>query len=476
MRGRGQLLSALVVVALVVVGGVALQRSVGPNPLPGPASPAAPSGAWFCPHGGGRDWETTLEVANPGTRDVEVRVTALSDARPSKPATFTVDAGSAVRLPLASSTRSSSSVVEYFGGWVAVGWVARAGGGEQGVAAEPCAPAAGRTWLLPDGSTQLAEGATTARRQKTQDSYVVVMNPFASDAVFSIGLYTDKEAPVRPGAWTNVRLKPFRSRTFSLNEQRLGFATVSATVEAKVGRIVASNLDVNQLGGVRAALGQRRPTPPDAVLPGAFDQGRTELVVMDPTAAPAQVTGTVLGRSEPAPIGGADGEQVTPNSAQTFPLTTDGPASLDVRVPAGSAVVRRTFGRTTDQAATGPAVASSAWVILPAVAGSPSHPGIAVSNPGPEPVELTLRFLSSGDASGDRALPEPITMQVGGLRSAGVPQAFVDARPMGAVVATSTNGTFVPAAASYSLGREGYAGYAVALGIAIPSAWVPSRP
>jgi hypothetical protein len=36
------------------------------------------------------------------------------------------------------------------------------------------------------------------------------------------------------------------------------------------------------------------------------------------------------------------------------------------------------------------------------------------------------------------------------------------------------DGTFVPAAASYSRGREGFATYAVALGIQIPAAWIPA--
>src|SRR5439155_1424710 len=104
---------------------------------------------------------------------------------------------------------SDTTEVQYFGGWVAAGWVAEAHGAvpgtpgpnatptsagspggesggpagpvaEQGVAAEPCLPAAGRTWLLPDGTT--VQG---------QEDYVIVMNPFATEAVFGLSFVAE---------------------------------------------------------------------------------------------------------------------------------------------------------------------------------------------------------------------------------------------------------------------------------------------
>jgi hypothetical protein len=471
MRGRGQLVVAVVVVSAAVLAALALERGVGVRALATGPPPAAPSGAWFCPHGGGKDWQRTLEIANPGSEDVRIRVTTLSESRPGEPEEYDVDPGAELLLPAESPSRASASMVEYFGGWVAAGWVSRAGGGEGGVAAEPCSPTAGRSWLLPDGSTQLAEDATGGRAQKQLQSWVVVMNPFAADAVFSLTLYADKDAPVRAGEWTNVVLKPFRTRAFYLNEQRLGYATVSTSVEAKVGRVVASSLGVSELGGVRSSVGQPAP-PADAVLPGGFDQGRTELVVMNPTAGDVQATGVLLGREEPVPVGQRDEGRAGTESAQTYPLSTDGPSALDLHVPTGAAVVRRTFGPVSDQGATGPGVPSRAWVVLPAVAGRPSHAGIVVANPGSEPVDIELSYLPSGA----EPPPEPITVRVPGLRAVAVPSEFVQARPLGAILAVSTDGRFVPAAASSSLGREGYATYAVSLGVPIPDTWVPSGP
>jgi hypothetical protein len=468
MRGRGQLFAAVGVVALVVAAALVLQRGVGPRALASAGPGAAPSGAWFCPHGGGGGWTATLELANPGPRPVDVRVTALSGRRPAAPRSLAVEPGTTLGVPVDAGARESATLVEYFGGWIAAGWVAHAGGGEKGVAAEACAPSAGTTWLLPDGSTKLAEEATSSQNQKTLDPYVVVMNPFAVDAVFSVSLYTDDRSPVRPGDWTNVVLEPFRSRAFLLNDQLLGHATVAAEIEAKVGRVVASSLDVDELGGIRSSLGQRPPTPGSAVLPGAFDQGRTELVAMNPTSAAVQPSGIVLGRDDQAPLGDADA-RINPDAAQTFATTTDGPSALVVRVPSATAVVRRTFGRTADQAATPPGAPAAAWVLLPAVAGEPSHPGVVIANPAANPADVSLTSLPTGDggspASGIVAVP--------GLRTVAAPADLVASQPAAAILAMSTDGTFVPASASYSLGQEGYAGYAVALGVPIPAAWVP---
>jgi uncharacterized protein DUF5719 len=472
MRGRGQLLAALLTLGVVIAAAVWLQRGVGPKAYAGPGAGAAPSGVWFCPHGGGKEWQDSVQVANPGTRPVRIRVTTLSEGRPGPARGYTVDPGTELLLAEPGSSRAAATVVEYFGGWVAASWVAHAGGGETGVASEACSPTAGHTWLLPDGSTQLAESTAGPRSRRSLDSYVVVMNPFAVDAVFSLTLYTDKDAPVRAGEWTRVDLKPFRSRAFHLNDQRLGYSTVSVTLDAKVGRVVASSLDVSALGGIRSSLGQLAPSPATGVFPGAFDQGRTELVLMNPTGREAQATGTMIGKGDPQPLSGPDGDRANPDSAQTFPQTTDGPTTLVVKIPPGTALVRRTYGESSDSAATGPGRPAHAWVLLPTVGGPPLHPGAVLANPGSQAVDVRLSYLPSGP----EPPPDPITVHVPPLRTVAVPSAFVQARPLAAMLAVSTGGTFVPAEASYSLGLRGYAAYAVALGVPIPERWTPSAP
>jgi hypothetical protein len=45
---------------------------------------------------------------------------------------------------------------------------------------------------------------------------------------------------------------------------------------------------------------------------------------------------------------------------------------------------------------------------------------------------------------------------------------------MAAILAVTSDGAFVPVAASYSLGRDGLAAYAVSRGVPIPDGWVPA--
>ena len=454
---RGQAIAAILVLVLMVGGAAYADREVEPEAFgPGADGPAS-SGMWMCPHGGGPEgWEVFLQIANPGDAPASVRVTTLGSERPSEPETLEVGPGEFVRVPVEAQGRGRASAVEWFGEWVAVGWLAHAGGGEGGVAVEPCAPAAGSTWLLPDGTSEV-EG---------DDDFVVVMNPFARQAVFSLALLSERQEPVRHSDLTDVALKPFRSAAFDLNDVVLGERTVSTLLEVSVGRVAAATLGVSDAGGIRAALGYLgEPTAP-FTFPGGEDAGRTELAVMNVGggggAGRVTLAGGIVGADGELPFAGLADTSMPSGSARTFPATTAGTTAITLN-PSGSGVaaVRRTFGVASDQAAVTAGVAAPSWIVLPAVAGSPNTPGLVLSNPGSEPAVVTLRFLSPGPA-------EEVNVTVAPGTTVQAPQAFVRSGPEAAVVATASSGTFIAAAASYSFGAEGVAAYAVALGIPVP--------
>jgi hypothetical protein len=71
-------------------------------------------------------------------------------------------------------------------------------------------------------------------------------------------------------------------------------------------------------------------------------------------------------------------------------------------------------------------------------------------------------------------VPPPVTVTIQPGRVVAGPKLFVTDKPFAAILATAESGTLVPAAASYSLGQDGNATYAVSLGVPIPDAWVPS--
>ncbi len=412
----------------------------------------------MCPHGGGPEgWEVFLQIANPGDSAASVRITSLGSERPGEPETLEVGPGEFVRVPVEARGRGRTSAVEWFGEWVAVGWLAHAGGGEGGVAVEPCAPAAGSTWLLPDGTSEV----------EADNDFVVVMNPFARQAVFSLALLSERQEPVRHGDLTDVVLKPFRSASFKLNDVVLGERTVSTLLEVSVGRVAAATLGVSGAGGIRAALGYLGEPPAPFTFPGGDDAGRSDLAVMNvgaesDGAGRVTLTGGIVGAEGEQPLAGLADTSMPSGSARTFPATTAGTTSVTL-APSGPGVaaVRRTFGVASDQAAVTSGVPAPSWIVPPAVAGSPNVPGLVLSNPGTEPAIVTLRFLSPGPA-------DETTVTVAPGTTVQAPQAFVRAAPEAAVLATASSGTFIAAAASYSLGREGVATYAVALGIPVP--------
>jgi hypothetical protein len=460
VRSRGQPLAAAVIALLVVLGAL-YASGVGARSIAAGPAGSAPTGAWFCPHGGGpQDWTVTLQLANPGETPVPVRIRDLGDGKPGEPKDLTVDPGSTVAVPVRADGRERATSVEYFGGWVAAGWVAHAGGGEGGVAAEPCLADTSRRWFLPDGATQ-----------EDDDDYVIVMNPFATDAIFSLTLLTEDRDPIETEAWTNVTLKPFRSEAFRLNENVLGETTVSTVLDVSVGRVAAATLGVSKSGGIRSSVGVRGAAS-ETILPGGFDQGRTDLVLMSTATNRAQLSGVLMDPDGTQPIAALSDAAPATDSARTIPITTASPSTLIARSQQpGVAFARRTFGVVSDQGSTtGASAAATAWIILPAIAGSPAHPGLVLANPGDVPAEISLSVLPGGDRAG----PAPVTVEVPPGRTVQAPKGFVDAAPFSAILATSSSGTFVPTAASYSLGNEGYATYAVAVGVRIPESWRPS--
>ncbi|MGH2672185.1 MAG: DUF5719 family protein [Actinomycetota bacterium] len=458
---RIQALAAAILVALGIGGAVYADRELGPRSLSAGTAATAPSGEWFCPHGGGKtDWEVELQVANPGIEAATIRILTIGRGRAEPGGTFKVEPGSLLRLPVPAEGRERASTVEWFDQWVAVGWVAHAGGDEGGLAAEPCAANAGGRWLLPDGTTATDD----------DDDYVVVMNPFSRDAVFSVTLLSERTAPVQHGDLTDVVLHPHHSVAVRLSDWIKNERTVSALVDASIGRVAAGTLGISRAGGVRSTTGYLGDPPGTLIFPGGRDAGRTDLAVMSAALERVGLTGELLDEEAEQPFGGLADTAPPAQSGRTYTASTAGPTSVVFAADApGVAVARRTYGVASDQGSTNGAAPARAWVVLPAVLGFPSHPGLAFTNPGTEPVELTLSYLWPGPDEAD-----PITLTIPPHRTATAPQAFLEAAPDGAVLAVASGGTFVPAAASYSRGREGFATYAVALGIEIPAAWIPA--
>ncbi len=454
VRPRSGLGLALLTTAVVVAGGIALDRT-GPRAEPASAALPPSSGAWLCPHGGGEGWRTDLYVANPGSSPVQIRVTPLATRRAGSTSAYTVDPGTELRIGAASGDEASASYVEYFGGWVATGWVTRAGGERSGVAAEPCAAEPGTRWFAADGTTEKGEGAA-----------LVVMNPFDVDAVVDVTVFSERRAPIRESAFTNVRIEAHRSRLLRLETVSAGEPAAAGEVVAHAGRVAVASLGISHDGGIRSvvaapALSER------VLLAGTRDVGQSTLAVMAPGADEVRFGASLLSEGRPEAAGGLTEAAQSGQSARAFPLITQGPSLVDLEVASGSpplVAVRRSEGLNGDPGATGgtPAAASS-WVVLPTVGGAPNAPGMVLGNPGATPVEVTLTMLGAEGVTKETTVTVPPTSALG------VPVKFIERDPTAAVLAVAAEGTFVAAGASSSLGREGVASYAVAAGVPVPS-------
>ncbi|HEX5938537.1 MAG TPA: hypothetical protein VFZ75_12750 [Actinomycetota bacterium] len=447
---RAQALFALSSVAFLVAGLVWLD-DVGPrppDPVAGPGS--APSGAWLCPHGGGSGLTVALSLANPGEDPVTARVTHLGSGPPSAPEEVEVPAGGTVRSDVAPEDRGAATYVEFFGGWLAAGWMLTT---EEGVAAEPCAADASREWLLADGTTQLAE-----------EAYTIVTNPFSGPAVLDVVLYTADRPPVRHSDWTGVLLPARRSLALHLNDRLKGEPVVAVAIEATAGRVAAASLGVSDGTHVRSTLGWLGPSA-GAILPTMQGSGQTELLVLSTADASIRFGVTALTEGQPRPAGGLTEQEHGPDAARVYAVPVDpGPTALDVfSDDAQLAAALRALGPGEDLGATAGAVSSAnAWILLPASVGADASPGGVLVNGGEGEIVATIELLPP--QGGPAAAPATVTVPPHG--TAAVPSELWEASPDAALLVRAEGGPLVALTAATS--PQAADAFALSLGVPLP--------
>jgi hypothetical protein len=454
MRARGQGALTVALVGLVALVAVSLER-LGPK-APAVASPGvAPSGVWFCPHGGGPDWRASLYLANPGEGEVQARVTSLGSERAQPSETVVIEPDSEVRVSAPSGERGSATYVEYFGGWISAGWVTRGASGEAGIGAEPCAPAAGRSWF--------SSGVSTVQGER---AYLVVMNPFASDAVFDVALYfAPPRNPGRDSELTDVTLDPGRSIGIKLNAFGEGEAAVGIGMEVSSGRVAAATTVVSDSRGITSVLASP-DTARTVYLPTAEGAGQSVLSLSVPTDQGSDVSAVLLSAGETRPVPNLAATAIEPTSAAIFPVSPVEPTSVDVAVQDGEPIVAslRTQGRGRDDAVTaGTAEPALEWVVAPTVAGDPARPGLLVVNPGDTEVTVTVRLLPlDGTSANQTNLIVPPASVVA------VPGKFLQTQPDASALVTAEGGPVVALGASTSLGSQGDSVFGLSVGVPIP--------
>ncbi|MEC9000274.1 MAG: DUF5719 family protein [Actinomycetota bacterium] len=236
---------ALVVLAALVVAGATLGQSGRPDGLVAPevaASSAVPlsgdvTALWFCPGPtaelDGVD-RRSVEVVSVSGRSIEGRVTVVDDGRRTVDREFRIEAGGRLEVEpgrFVPDSLFAAVTVEVSGG---AAIVSQAVDGPDGADRRPCPTRTDVTWLVP--------WSTTTRPGNR--SWLLLHNPFQAAAVADLRFVgdigrretLDSQGVVVPGQSVVA---------YDLTERIADSSVVSATVDVRVGRLVAMRLQAS---------------------------------------------------------------------------------------------------------------------------------------------------------------------------------------------------------------------------------------
>jgi hypothetical protein len=454
-RIRPRAVGVVLMAVAVVATGVFLDRAVGARATGSGSVSSEPTGAWFCPHGGSPGWHAWVVVTNPGPSTVRVRLTQIALGHVRSVGTFTVGPLRQAYREVSAEDPSDVATVEYFGGWVGAAAIMRSDS-PAGLAAERCEPSARHTWFLLDQTT----GADDS-------SFVVVMNPFATDAAFDLVMRTEQRK-IAPGVLSPLVLKARSSVAIPVNEYALespGEQTVTVEVTQRIGRVVAGGF-VRSAEGIRAETGSAQPAQ-TTVLPAAAFAGQPDVILFNPQTDPADVSVLSSGRTGQRVVPGTTSVSLGPDQVKTLGFS-DFPGSgavvrSDNKQPVVAAM--RVTGLQGDPATVvGATDAARSWLVMPSTPPTGGKAFLVIQNPGRTGLKLSVTLIGPDGAIVSSRFSAVLVPpgKTTSLALAGVAKGG----PVSAVV-RAEGGTFVAAMASY--GRGGV-GYAVTLGLPMKEA------
>ncbi len=443
-RTGWRLLAVAALAALVVISGQALSDAGARKPAVAPATTLR-TGAWFCPHGGGKDWKGWLTIANPGSAAVRVRVTTFGSDVPPVVRTYDVAARTEDVRDLDVTDPAAATEVEYFDGWVAAGMVVQSSGSAADAAAERCVAGLGNGWLLPDVTT--STDTTTS---------VVVVNPYDTLAEFNLVIRTNLRK-IAPGDLSPVVLQPRRSTSIDVGKWALegkGEDTVTAQVVPKVGRVVAGCL-VTSPEGVRAEAGIAAQST-RWLIPAAGYGASASLVVMNLAPSPAVITADAEGPKGPASLPTVAGVDLESGTVQTFDVGQVANAGFVIGTSDGGtmAAALRVVGPKGGVATiAGTPHAGAGWLVLPTLPATGGTARLILENP--TKASATVRVTLIGPNGVVAAPPglAQVTVPPEATVSVFLPSSDI---PLSAVV-TATKGAVVAGGSSQSIGGDAFA-------------------
>lgn len=227
---RSREIAFVALVALLIIGALQADRSAPRTPSPDSAG-AGPvlSTAWYCPAPGSDEETTTvLTTANVSGEPVHLRRFAIGGRQPAfREAELGPRRASVVALPDLGA-RESGGVVEAFGGSTESEALVLVGG--MGVGSSRCFTQPSDRWFFAAGSTA-----------RSQDTYLLVANPFDEEATLTVRLLTP-DGPVDLPRLTDLPVGRTTQRSMFLSELYEELESFGIEVRVGRGRLVVSRL------------------------------------------------------------------------------------------------------------------------------------------------------------------------------------------------------------------------------------------
>ena len=424
----GRRLPALLVIALILVAGGAIDRWVRPSPdavpddpgseiaISGPtAAPAsARSSAWYCTGATGTPdgmADGTVVIANAGDRALRADVTVIPVSGDHGQRSVDVAANGRATLRLADVVQADhlSAVVELDGGEAVV---ELSTAGPLGASIAPCASSASPTWYF-------AEGVTT--RDATE--MLLVLNPFPEDAVVDLA-FTTEEGQVTPQALTGLAVQGRGMAAINVGEFVQRREAVATRITARTGRLVVTRQQSfdGTVGrkGMSVALGVPAPGPVWYFADGLAADGLAErFQVYNPLQSEAQVELAIAlddGEAEPLRITVPRESRVTVVANEESRIPKGVGHAVTLRSTNGvDVVVERSVdstgagGRAGVGSSPGARALARGWVFAAGQADGSFEEFLAVANPGPTPTEVSVIVLAGGSR---RDIPALRSLQV----------------------------------------------------------------
>ncbi len=363
----------MLVLVVVVVAGVGV--AAGARGTPAPVSPLvqpaalvtpanAESSVWYCAG------QTTAAGGAPGfvlltnttERAVAATVSEETDAGSVENAAVSVPARGDVipAVPAPSSGSWVSATVTVAGGGVAV---SQAVASSSGWSVSPCQSTTSASWFFAGGSTAGSNGL-----------YVSLLNPTSTPVVADLS-FTTPSGVVHPINYQGIVLQPDQVVAEDVGAEVQNAATVSTTVTARTGRIVASEVQVYAApSGLSLVPGSNAPESAWFIPQGEETSGASSAIdVFNPGQVPESVTVDLRLPSGPlAPL------QHTVAPGSTWSLVT----SKQTRIPAGAFYSARIVASGGPGVVVGRAVAAASTAQSPQAGLAGAVDGLSTASTG----------------------------------------------------------------------------------------------